>query len=142
MGMGSSMGGSGQDRLTAMSEINVTPMVDIMLVLLVIFMVTAPLLTQGVEVNLPDSQASAINTNDEPLVISVTANGATYIEERAVTVNEMTDKIRAIRANNPNFPVFVRGDRNAAYGAVMAVMSQLQQAGVDRVGLITEPPPG
>ncbi|MBF0180800.1 MAG: protein TolR [Magnetococcales bacterium] len=142
MGMGTGMGGSGSDRLTAMSEINVTPMVDIMLVLLVIFMVTAPLLTQGVEVNLPDSQASAINTNDEPLVISVTANGATYIEERAVTVTEMTDKIRAIRANNPNFPVFVRGDRNAAYGAVMAVMSQLQQAGVDRVGLITEPPPG
>ncbi|MBF0192208.1 MAG: protein TolR [Magnetococcales bacterium] len=142
MAMGSSMNNQGSDRLQAMSDINVTPMVDIMLVLLVIFMVTAPLLTQGVEVNLPDSEASAMSTDNEPLVISVTANGATYIEDRAVTVTEMVDKIRAIRQNNPNFPVYVRGDRNAAYGSIMAVMSQLQLAGVDRVGLITEPPPG
>ncbi|MBF0273423.1 MAG: protein TolR [Magnetococcales bacterium] len=142
MAMGSSMNNQGSDRLQAMSDINVTPMVDIMLVLLVIFMVTAPLLTQGVEVNLPDSEASAMSTDNEPLVISVTANGSTYIEDRAVTVTEMVDKIRAIRQNNPNFPVYVRGDRNAAYGSIMAVMSQLQLAGVDRVGLITEPPPG
>ncbi|NGZ07705.1 MAG: protein TolR [Magnetococcales bacterium] len=141
MGMGSSMN-SGPDRLTAMSEINVTPMVDIMLVLLVIFMVTAPLLTQGVEVNLPDSEAAALSTEQEPLVISVTPNGSTYIEDRAVTVNEMVDKIRAIRKNNPNFPVYVRGDKTAQYGAIMVVMSKLQQAGVDRVGLITEPSPG
>ncbi|MBF0418518.1 MAG: protein TolR [Magnetococcales bacterium] len=134
------MGGSGSDRVSTMSEINVTPLVDVMLVLLVIFMVTAPLLTQGVEVNLPDSEANAMSTEHEPLVISVTANGSTYIEERAVTVTEMVDKIRGIRANNPNFPVYVRGDRNAAYGSIMTVMAQLQMAGVDRVGLITEPP--
>ncbi|MEO5330585.1 MAG: protein TolR [Magnetococcus sp. YQC-5] len=139
MGMGSSMN-QGSDRFGAMSEINVTPMVDIMLVLLVIFMVTAPLLTQGVEVNLPDSQANALSTDQEPLVVSVASNGTTYIESRAVTVTEMTEKIRAIRKNNPNFPIYVRGDRAVAYGSVMAVMSQLQQAGVDRVGLITEPP--
>ncbi|MBF0627017.1 MAG: protein TolR [Magnetococcales bacterium] len=141
MGMGTGAN-SGSDRLHTMSEINVTPMVDIMLVLLVIFMVTAPLLTQGVEVNLPDSEASALSTDQEPLVISVTASGATYIEDRAVTVTEMVDKIRAIRKNNPTFPVYVRGDRSAAYGSIMAVMAQLQMAGVDRVGLITEPPPG
>ncbi|MEO5346963.1 MAG: protein TolR [Magnetococcus sp. YQC-9] len=123
-----------------MSEINVTPLVDVMLVLLVIFMVTAPLLTQGVEVNLPDSEANALSTEQEPLVISVTANGSTYIEERAVTVTEMVDKIRGIRANKPNFPVYVRGDRTAAYGLIMTVMTQLQMAGVDKVGLITEPP--
>ncbi|GAB0058258.1 Biopolymer transport protein ExbD [Candidatus Magnetaquicoccaceae bacterium FCR-1] len=140
MAMSMNMSGSGSDRVSTMSEINVTPLVDVMLVLLVIFMVTAPLLTQGVEVNLPDSEANAMSTDHEPLVISVTANGATFIEERAVNITEMVDKIRGIRANNPNFPVYVRGDRNAAYGSIMTVMTQLQMAGVDRVGLITEPP--
>lgn len=140
MGMSTNMGHQGPQQHQAMSEINVTPMVDIMLVLLVIFMVTAPLLTQGVEVNLPDSEAAAMSTNDEPLVISVAANGTTYIEERVVSITDMTEKIRAIRKANPNFPVYVRGDRNAAYGSIMTVMAQLQQAGVDRVGLITEPP--
>lgn len=140
MGMSSNMNDQGPDGHHAMSEINVTPMVDIMLVLLVIFMVTAPLLTQGVEVNLPDSEANALSTNEEPMVISVSADGTTYIEEHAVTVMEITDKVQAIRKNNPNFPIYVRGDRKVAYGSIMAVMSQLQQAGVDRVGLITEPP--
>ncbi|MBF0262130.1 MAG: protein TolR [Magnetococcales bacterium] len=135
-----SMSGSGSDRVSTMSEINVTPLVDVMLVLLVIFMVTAPLLTQGVEVNLPDSEANAMSTDQEPLVISVTASGATFIEERAVNITEMVDKIRGIRANNPNFPIYIRGDRNAAYGSIMTVMAQLQMAGVERVGLITEPP--
>lgn len=140
MAMSMSMSGSGSDRVSTMSEINVTPLVDVMLVLLVIFMVTAPLLTQGVEVNLPDSEANAMSTDQEPLVISVTASGATFIEERAVNITEMVDKIRGIRANNPNFPIYVRGDRNAAYGSIMTVMAQLQMAGVERVGLITEPP--
>lgn len=123
------------------SEINVTPMVDVMLVLLIIFMVTAPLLTQGVDVNLPSTESSSLTPEHEPLVITVNREGTPFIEEYAVTTSEMTQKVSAIRANNPTLPVFVRGDRDTPYGAIMVVMSHLQQAGVGQVGLITDPLP-
>ncbi|MBF0128147.1 MAG: protein TolR [Magnetococcales bacterium] len=124
----------------AMSDINVTPMVDIMLVLLVIFMVTAPLLTQGVEVNLPSTRAAPLNSKQEPLIITVNQDGLTYIEKNLQTTAQLIEKVTAIRKSNPDLPVFVRGDRKTPYGSVMVVMSQLQQAGVDRIGLVTEPP--
>jgi biopolymer transport protein TolR len=139
MSMGVNFSNQGSDH-GAMSDINVTPMVDIMLVLLVIFMVTAPLLTQGVEVNLPATSASPIESKREPLVITVTQDGTTYIEKSPQTTAQLIEKVSAIRKGNPDLPVFVRGDRKTPYGAVMIVMSQLQQAGVDRVGLVTEPP--
>ncbi|OSM01753.1 protein TolR [Magnetofaba australis] len=141
MGMNVGMGGGlGQRPERPMSEINVTPLVDIMLVLLIIFMVTAPLLTQGVEVNLPGTSSDPLPSQAEPLVISVTANGAPAIETQPVTMDEMVTKVRAIRDQNPNIQIFVRGDRNAAYGSVMEVMGRLHAAGIRRVSLITQPP--
>ena len=139
MSMGVSFSSQGSEHAT-MSEINVTPMVDVMLVLLVIFMVTAPLLTQGVDVNLPSTQASPLKAKQEPLIVTVNKDGLTYIEKTLQSTTQLIEKVTAIRKNNPNIPVFVRGDRKASYGSVMIVMSQLQQAGVDRIGLVTEPP--
>ncbi|MBF0184877.1 MAG: protein TolR [Magnetococcales bacterium] len=139
MSMGVNFSSQGSDH-GAMSDINVTPMVDIMLVLLVIFMVTAPLLTQGVEVNLPSTNASPLQSKREPLVITVAQDGTTYIEKNPQTAAQLIEKVSAIRKGNPDLPIFVRGDRKTPYGSVMIVMSQLQQAGVDRVGLVTEPP--
>lgn len=140
MSMGVNLDRDGYEH-AAMSEINVTPMVDVMLVLLIIFMVTAPLLTQGVDVNLPSTEASPLVSDVEPLVVAVNQEGIPFIEKNEVTMAQLTEKVSAIRRSNPAVPVFVRGDRNTPYGAVMAVMSQLQQAGVDRVGLVTEPLP-
>ena len=137
MGMGLSMGGPRKKR--AMSEINVTPMVDIMLVLLIIFMVAAPLLTHGVEVDLPDAAAESMPTSTEPLVVTVGPDGRPYLEDRVVPLSDLAVKIRTIRGENKKLQVFVRGDTAASYGAVMKVMGELQAAGVDRVGLITEP---
>lgn len=140
MSMGVNLDDQGSEH-GAISEINVTPMVDVMLVLLIIFMVTAPLLTQGVDVNLPSTQAESLTSEQEPLVISVDRNGVSFIEKNEVPAAQLAEKVAAIRRNNPQLPVFVRGDQETSYGAVMTVMSQLQQAGVDRVGLVTEPPP-
>lgn len=139
MSMGVNLNSQGSEH-SAISDINVTPMVDIMLVLLVIFMVTAPLLTQGVDVNLPTTNTSPLTSDHEPLMITVSKDGTAFIEKNVVTIAQLTEKVAAIRKNSPELPVFVRGDQNATYGAVMIVMSQLQQAGVDRVGLVTEPP--
>ncbi len=139
MSMGVNLNSQGSE-LGTMSDINVTPMVDIMLVLLVIFMVTAPLLTQGVDVNLPSTHASPLTSKQEPLIITVTQNGKTYIEKSEQTTTQLIEKVAAIRKNNPEVPVFVKGDQRTPYGSVMLVMSQLQQAGVDRIGLVTEPP--
>jgi biopolymer transport protein TolR len=138
MGMGVS-GGQGPERFRAMGEINVTPL-DIMLVLLIIFMVAAPLMTQGVEVALPETAANSMASNEEPLIISVTANGQASIESRVVSLEEMEVKVRAIRQNNPKLPIYIRGDRSADYGAVVVVMARLQQAGITQVGLVTEAP--
>ncbi|MBF0446765.1 MAG: protein TolR [Magnetococcales bacterium] len=142
MSMGVNLdGGSGpENRYGAMSEINVTPLVDIMLVLLIIFMVAAPLMTQGIEVNLPKAQTNALASNMEPLVVSVSRDGNAFIEQNPVTIVELKDKIFRIRQTNPNLPVYVRGDNQAEYGAVMQVMAQLHQAGIDKIGLVTEAP--
>ncbi|MGN7612696.1 protein TolR [Magnetococcales bacterium HHB-1] len=137
MGMGL---GGGPGRHQAMSEINVTPLVDIMLVLLIIFMVTAPLLQQGVEVNLPEEDTAALSTtNAEPLVVSVTRDGQPSIEGRTVTMETLVEKLTAIRNNRPDLTIFIRGDKDTAYGSVMAVMAGLQRAGFTQIGLVTEP---
>lgn len=132
--------GGGRGGHSTMSDINVTPMVDIMLVLLIIFMVTAPLMTQGVEVDLPKETAQPISTDTEPLVISVRVDGKVFIEEKQVDLATLGDKVRGIREANPKLPVYVRGDKAADYGAVIKVMASLQRSGVDRIGLITEVP--
>ena len=142
MSMGVNLdGGSGShNSYSAMSDINVTPMVDIMLVLLIIFMVAAPLMTQGVEVNLPKAKTSALATNSEPLVVTVARDGTPFIEQNPITITELKDKIILIRKANPDVPVYVRGDKKAEYGAVMKVMAHLQQAGIEKIGLVTESP--
>lgn len=123
-----------------MAEINVTPFVDVMLVLLIIFMVTAPLLTVGVPVDLPQTEAQNLNQPEEPLVISVNAGGEIFIQETPVETATLVPKLRAITGNNPEVRIFVRGDRQLAYGKIMEVMGLVSSAGYNKVALIAEIP--
>ncbi len=122
-----------------MGEINVTPLVDVMLVLLIIFMVTAPLLTQGVNVDLPKADAPALQQNITPLVITVRANGQIYMQKHAVALKKLAPRIQAILVNKPGLPIYIRGDANTRYGRIATVMGLLEQAGIEKVGLVTEP---
>lgn len=122
-----------------MGEINVTPLVDVMLVLLIIFMVTAPLLTQGVNVDLPDADAPAMQQNVSPLVVTMKANGKIYMQKKAISIKQLVPRIRAMRQQTPDLPVFIRGDAKTPYGKVAEVMSLLETAGIKKVGLVTEP---
>jgi len=126
----------------ALSQINVTPLVDVMLVLLVIFMVTAPILHQGVNVNLPQVQAGALNGEDVQLVVSVTAKGTIFLNDAPITPPELQSKLQAILRERPDRNVFLRADTAVPYGEVMRVMASIRQAGVQRLGMVTEPPPG
>ena len=121
-----------------MAEINVTPFVDVMLVLLVIFMVTAPLLTVGVPVDLPKTNAAAIAKPDEPLVVTVTASGKVFLQETEMTDAELVDKLKAMTADKAEQRLYVRGDKTVPYGRVMEVMGQLATAGFTKVALIAE----
>lgn len=123
-----------------MSEINVTPFVDVMLVLLVVFMVTAPMLTVSVPVNLPQVKGSAMKETKEPLTITINRQGDLYIQERRIDGKQLIPQLQAITQSNPNAKIYVRGDRRISYGAIMQVMSQIQTAGFQRVGLIAGSP--
>lgn len=125
----------------AISQINVTPLVDVMLVLLVIFMVTAPILQQGVSVNLPQVRAASLTGDDVQLVVSVTARGAIYLNDNALTLPELQEKLRAILRERPDRQVFLRADLQVPYGEVMKLMASVKEAGVERLGMVTEPPP-
>jgi biopolymer transport protein TolR len=127
-------------RQSPMSEINVTPMVDVMLVLLIIFMVAAPLLTAGVPVNLPQSKAAPLNEKIEPLAITIKADGQVFIQETAVAVEELAARLQAITENKPDTRIYVRGDHSLDYGRVMEVMGLITSAGFTKVALITETP--
>ena len=120
-----------------MSEINVTPFVDVMLVLLVIFMVTAPLLTVGVQIDLPKTKAAVISGEDEPLAISVDAGGNIFISDTEVKLETLVPRLIAITGKNPDVRIFVRGDRSVNYGRVMTVMGRINAAGYRKVALIT-----
>jgi biopolymer transport protein TolR len=126
-------------RYRPMSEINVTPMVDVMLVLLVIFMVAAPLLTVGVPVDLPQTQAPAINQPQEPLVITVNAAGKLFLQNSPVDDDQLVPRLEAVTKANPNTDIYVRGDQAISYGRVMQVMGMVSAAGFNKVSLITEP---
>ena len=126
----------------SMSQINVTPLVDVMLVLLVIFMVTAPIIQQGVSVDLPDARAGALNGKDEQLVVSVTKKGSLYLNDTALSAAELETTLRAIAAQRPDGQVFVRADKSVPYGEVVAVMAAIKQSGIRRVGMVTALPPG
>jgi biopolymer transport protein TolR len=121
-----------------MSDINVTPMVDVMLVLLVVFMVAAPLLTVGVQVDLPKTKAAAIQGEDEPLTVSINKEGRIYLQETEVDVNALVPRLVAITGNNPDVRIFVRGDKDIPYGRVMQVMGVINGAGFSKVALVTD----
>lgn len=124
------------------AEINVTPLVDVMLVLLVIFMVTAPLLTVGVPVDLPKTKASAINEKDDPLTVTIDGKGVLYLQEVPLELPVLIARLVAITQANPEARIYVRGDKGISYGQVMEVMGAINAAGFTKVALISELPQG
>src|SRR5690242_18631870 len=132
---------SGPSSNDAISQINVTPLVDVMLVLLIIFMVTAPILQQGVSVELPKVAAGPLAGQEEQLVVNVGKAGQVYLNDTAMTPDELTAKLRAIASARPDRQLYVRADQGVPYGQVMRVMGAVHDAGLVHVGLVTEPPP-
>ena len=125
-------------RHAPMAEINVTPMVDVMLVLLIIFMVAAPLLQVGVPIELPQAKGKQLQSSQEPLAISVKADGSVFIGETAVSLDEIAPKLKAIAKNGYDEQIFVRGDKGVTYGVVMRVMGRISAGGFRKVSLVTE----
>jgi biopolymer transport protein TolR len=134
--------GVNRGRYRPLSEINVTPLVDVMLVLLIIFMVTAPLMTSGVSVDLPKTSAQPLNTDSEPLTVSINAEGAIFLQEQPVELPDLVAKLQAIAQNNPDRRIFVRGDKSNTYGRIMEVMGTITQGGFTKVALLAEQPSG
>ncbi len=131
---------TGGRRHRPMGEINVTPFVDVMLVLLIVFMVTAPLLTVGVEVDLPKTKAGAINADAAPLVVSIKADGSLYLQETVVASEVLIPRLKAVSNANPDVRIFVRGDQAVTYGKVLSVMGRIQSAGFEKVALVAKLP--
>jgi biopolymer transport protein TolR len=125
-------------RQQAFAEINITPMVDVMLVLLVIFMVAAPMMTSGVTVDLPQSAASPVAGQDEPLVLSITSDGKVYLQKTPVALKDLRAKLAAITGRKKDTRIFVRGDRSVDYGKIMQVVGEINAGGFSKVALITE----
>ena len=139
--MGANLGKSSSKRNTRaqnFSEINITPMVDVMLVLLIIFMVAAPMMTTGVTVDLPETSAAPITGQDEPLAVSVTADGKVYIQKTQVALKDLQVKLKAVTGEKKDTRIFVRGDKTVDYGKIMAVVSEINAAGFGKVALITD----
>jgi biopolymer transport protein TolR len=137
-----SIGGGhrGRRRRNVMAEINVTPMVDVMLVLLIIFMVSAPLLTVGVPIDLPQSEAKSLDQDKEPLTVSVNDKGEVYLQNSEIKIDELVEKLKAVAAarGGTEARVYVRGDKKVDYGTMMKVMGRLSGAGFTKVALVTE----
>ena len=123
----------------SLAEINVTPMVDVMLVLLIVFMVSAPLMQQGIEVNLPKADAGSINQSEDPLILTIKSNQTIEIEQKTYTLATLTDKLTTIAIAKPNLQVLVQADQSVPYGIVAKAMAQVKKAKIHRVGLITAP---
>lgn len=135
-------GGNGagrRGRKRPMSEINVTPMVDVMLVLLVIFMVTAPMMTSGVQVDLPKAEAQPLPGQDKPLEITIDKKGGIHLEDTEIELSALVPKLKAISGEKADTRIFIRGDNGINYGRVMEVMSEVNAGGFNKVALITEP---
>ncbi len=143
-GNGRSTGRAQRGRYRAMSEINVTPFVDVMLVLLIVSMITAPLLTVGVPVDLPKTRAASLSDTDEPLVVTVNASGSIFLQEHETPLENLVPRLVAVTGANPGIKIFVRGDKAIHYGRVMEVMGAISAAGFKRVSLMAElpKPPG
>jgi len=141
--MSAASGGRGRRgrRRAVMSDINVTPFVDVMLVLLIVFMVSAPLLTVGVPLDLPQSQAKALQQDNEPLTISVDVSGDVYLQKEQIKLDDLVPKLKAVidaRGANTDQLIYVRGDKKVDYGTMMRVMGRISGAGYHKVALVTE----
>jgi biopolymer transport protein TolR len=123
-----------------MAEINVTPLVDVMLVLLIIFMVTAPMLSMGIDVNLPRVKSKSVDVTEEKLVLTISETKEIFLNKTKLPLGELNSKLEAIFANRIDREIFLRADKNVPYGFVVEVMSEVRKAGVDKLGMITEPP--
>ena len=130
--------GGRRARYRPLAEINVTPLVDVMLVLLIIFMVTAPLMTSGVPVDLPKANAQPINNDSEPLTVSMNAAGKVFLQDQEVALDDVVPKLQAIAKNNPERRIFVRGDKDIPYGKIMQLMGTITQGGFTKVALLAE----
>ncbi|MEM6711728.1 MAG: protein TolR [Pseudomonadota bacterium] len=143
MGMSAAGGSSGgsrrrrRGRPRAMSEINVTPFVDVMLVLLIIFMVAAPLLVVGVPIDLPETSANALESEEEPITVSVTVDGRVFLQETEISLDQLLSTLEAIATEGAETRIFVRGDQGTDYGTIMQVMARISGAGYQRLGLVT-----
>ncbi len=133
--------GRGHGRYRPLSEINVTPLVDVMLVLLIVFMVTAPLMTSGVNVDLPKADAKQLNSDSEPLTVSINAAGKIYLQDQEIGLNDLVTKLQAIASGDMARRIFVRGDKGIPYGQVMQVMATVAQGGFTKVALLAEQTP-
>jgi biopolymer transport protein TolR len=122
-----------------MSEINVTPLVDVMIVLLIIFMVTAPMMMEGVDVNLPQTKTKSIKTQEDPLILSVTKNGDVFLENHTVKLEDLGQKIETVFKYRKEKEVLLRADKDIPYGFVVKVMAEVKRAGIAKLGMVTEP---
>jgi biopolymer transport protein TolR len=128
-----------EGRQNLISDINVTPLVDVMLVLLIIFMVTAPMMTYGVKVDLPETESKSIKAQEDPLILSITKKRDIFIENYKVELGDLKGKLNKIFTNRAAKEILLQADKNVPYGFVMTVMSQVKEAGITKVGMITEP---
>ena len=122
----------------SMSQINVTPLVDVMLVLLIVFMITAPLLTVGVTVDLPKTKASQLSAKGDPIVISIKQNGELFIQERVIDTLQLLPRLEAISSGNKNLRIYVRGDKNVPYGIVLDTIAKIKSSGFKKVALVAK----
>lgn len=146
MAMGASGGGGGGRRSNrrvrrrnALSEINVTPMVDVMLVLLIIFMISAPLLNSGIKINLPKTEAAALKDESEPITVTVAKDGTLYVNDVAATYEQLTPRLLAMTQNETDKPIFIRGDAGASFGVAAQVMGKLSSSGFTKISIVTDP---
>jgi len=130
---------SGGNNKRLMSDINVTPLVDVMLVLLIIFMVAAPMMMQGVEVNLPKTTTKNIKTQDEPLMLTVNKNKEIFLESHQIKLDDLESKVRKIFENRRDKEVLLKADKDVSYGFVIDVVARVKKAGIDKLGMVTEP---
>jgi biopolymer transport protein TolR len=137
--MGMSNNQSHKGGRVSLSEINVTPMVDVMLVLLIVFMVSAPLMQQGVEVNLPKANAGSLSQSEQPTLLIIRSNQSIELDQKTYTQSSLLDKLAALAIAKPNLQVLVQADESVSYGVVAKVMAQVKKAKIHRVGLVTAP---
>ena len=127
-----------QKKNKSISQINVTPFVDVMLVLLIVFMITAPLLTVGVSVDLPKTKASQLNSKGDPIVVSIKKNGELFIQERAIDTIQLLPRLKAISSGNKNLRIYVSGDKNVPYGIVLDTIAKIKNSGFKKVALVAK----